>query len=248
MDRTDYLRRDSLHCGVDYGVFDSRRLIESLAITENPDSGRLQLALARGGEHSFEALILARYQMNTQVYFHRIRRVYDHYLAEFMRTWGKENYRTFDDVLMHDDITVLTEIRKEAHGDDECCAWAKRIIGRRHHKPVLESGDFADLRRLKIMGRVRNKLQAHYSDVDFFIDDAAHDVHKLFIPGEQGSSKVEDLYIVEKNGQKKLLAEESGIINKIRKSLRTVRIFADAEAGLLAEISKKAMEIERAEQ
>ena len=35
MDRTDYLRRDSLHCGVDYGVFDSRRLIESLTVIEN---------------------------------------------------------------------------------------------------------------------------------------------------------------------------------------------------------------------
>ncbi len=74
MDRTDYLLRDSLHCGVEYGKFDFRRLIESLAVLKNPDTGRLQIGLERGGEHTFEALILARYQMNTQVYYHRIRR------------------------------------------------------------------------------------------------------------------------------------------------------------------------------
>ncbi len=62
MDRTDYLLRDSLHCGVEYGRFDFRRLIESLTVHKNRDTGRLELAIERGGEHTFEALILARYQ------------------------------------------------------------------------------------------------------------------------------------------------------------------------------------------
>ena len=79
MDRVAYLRRDSVHCGVDYGVFDFRRLIESLTVVRNPDSRQLQLAIKRGGEHAFAALILARYQMTTQVYTHRIRRIYDHH-------------------------------------------------------------------------------------------------------------------------------------------------------------------------
>jgi HD superfamily phosphohydrolase len=85
MDRTDYLLRDSKHCGVDYGIFDFRRLIASLTVVVNPDTRLLQLAIERGGEHTFEALILARYQMNTQVYFHKIRRIYDHYLTEYMK-------------------------------------------------------------------------------------------------------------------------------------------------------------------
>ena len=37
-DRADYLLRDSLHCGVSYGVFDSARLIESLTLVEHPRS------------------------------------------------------------------------------------------------------------------------------------------------------------------------------------------------------------------
>jgi HD superfamily phosphohydrolase len=62
MDRTDYLLRDSLHCGVEYGKFDFRRLIESLTVFKNRDTDRIELAIERGGEHTFEALILARYR------------------------------------------------------------------------------------------------------------------------------------------------------------------------------------------
>jgi HD superfamily phosphohydrolase len=72
LDRTDYLLRDSLHCGVGYGNFDYRRLVESLTITEHPDTRSVEIALEPSGLHSFEALILARYQMNTQVYYHRL--------------------------------------------------------------------------------------------------------------------------------------------------------------------------------
>src|SRR5215813_61422 len=107
MDRTDYLLRDSKHCGVDYGIFDFRRLIESITVVDNPDTHSLQLALERGGEHTFGALILARYQMNSQVYFHKIRRIYDYYLNEYMKLWAPNVYQTLDDVLNHDDESVL---------------------------------------------------------------------------------------------------------------------------------------------
>lgn len=244
MDRTDYLRRDSLHCGVDYGVFDSRRLIDSLTVIENPDSGRLQLGIRRGGEHTFEALILARYQMNTQVYMHRIRRIYDYYLTEYMRLWGAEHYQTFEEVLQHDDVSVLMEIRRDAAADAPQSAWARRIVGRNHHRSVLETGDYADEQRLKRMSRVHRKLKEEFPSVDFFLDDAAHDIHKLTIPGEQAPQRVEDLYIVEKDGKLKLLTEDSAIIGKIPKRVRTVRIFAEAKGKTLEEIVTRARALE----
>jgi HD superfamily phosphohydrolase len=73
-DRSDYLLRDSHHCGVEYGRFDHRRMIQCLDLHEG-EGGALEIALRRDGIHTFEALILARYQMNTQVYLHRIRRI-----------------------------------------------------------------------------------------------------------------------------------------------------------------------------
>ncbi len=66
-DRSDYLLRDSHHCGVEYGRFDHRRMVQCLDLHE-AEGGTLEIALHRDGIHTFEALILARYQMNTQVY------------------------------------------------------------------------------------------------------------------------------------------------------------------------------------
>ncbi len=233
MDRTDYLRRDSFHCGVEYGVFDSRRLIESLTVIENPDSGQLQLALDRGGEHAFEALILARYQMNTQVYLHRIRRIYDYYLTEYMKLWGADHHKTLDEVLQHDDTSVLMEIRRDAGTDTPRSNWARRIVERNHHRRILETGDYADEQRLKRMSRVHRKLRLEFPYVDFVLDNAAHNIHKLTVPGEQDQQ--EDLYIVEKGGKLTPLSEDSAIIGKIPKRVRTVRIFADVKEGTLLE-------------
>jgi hypothetical protein len=99
-----------------------------------------------------------------------------------------------------------------------------------------------------VIKRVQNKLRVEFPEVDFHLDDAAHDVHKLAIPGEQQDPKVEDLYIVEKNGDKRLLAAESGIINKIPKSVRTVRIFAfPSGTATIKKLADRARELEREE-
>ena len=94
------------------------------------------------------------------------------------------------------------------------------------------------------MSRVHRKLKEEFPDVDFYLDDAAHDIHKLTVPGEQDPQKVEDLYIVEKDGKLKLLSEDSAIIGKIPKRVRTVRIFADAKGEALETIRTKARALE----
>jgi HD superfamily phosphohydrolase len=244
-DRADYLLRDSLHCGVSYGLYDSDRLVESLVLVEDPDSGRLQLAFERGGEHTFEAVILARYQMNTQVYFHKIRRVYDHYLAEYSQLWGPENYRNFDDVLAHDDVSVMMEIRRDAKSEGPRQTWARRIIERRHHRVVHETGDNADHARLQRAKRILKSLEEVYGTVEFFLDDSPVSIFKLSVPGEQDEPQVQHLYIKERNGNLTLLAHESAIISKVPKRVRTVRIFADAEDNTLREIRDHVKHLER---
>jgi HD superfamily phosphohydrolase len=245
MDRTDYLRRDSLHCGVEYGVFDFQRLIESLTVVENPDTGRLQLAIRRGGEHTFEALILARYQMNTQVYLHKIRRIYDHYLEEYLRLWAAEHYRGPDDVLRYDDNDLLAQIRQDAAGENERSPWARRIANRVHHRVVYETGDSADLADLQEAKRLYRELTSRFGAIDFYLDDSPVSIHRLAIPGDQEEQKVEDLYIVEKNGRPKLLTHDSAIISKIPRRVRTVRIFADADGGELERVRETVRQLER---
>ena len=244
MDRTDYLLRDSKHCGVDYGIFDFRRLISSLTVVVNPDTRLLQLAIERGGEHTFEALILARYQMNTQVYFHKIRRIYDYYLTEYMKLWAPEHYPTLDDVLQHDDETVMGEIRKDAKADNERTRWAKRIVERVHHRVVYETGDSADIAKLKKARRLLDELQKDFESMDFFLDDCKISIHKLAIPGDQEEETADDLYIREKDGRQISLAGDSAIIGKVPKSVRSVRIFADATGDVLEKIRSKVKEVE----
>ena len=79
--RMDYLLRDSLHLGVQYGKFDLDRIVAtSTAIEMIPDGSdaiECRLAVTKGGLYAAVGLILARYFMFTQVYFHKTRVAYD---------------------------------------------------------------------------------------------------------------------------------------------------------------------------
>lgn len=244
MDRTDYLIRDSLHCGVDYGKFDFRRLLESLTLVTNPNTKQVEVGIERGGEHTFEALILARYQMNTQVYYHRLRRIYDHYLTEYMRLWAEDHYKTEDDVLQYDDLKLLVEIEADAKRDNERTALAKRIVNRQHHKIVWETSDSADWIELNKTKRILEGLETRFDDVDFYLDDNAKSIHKLTARGQQQAGV--DFFIVEKDGNLRLITDESAILEKIPTTFRTVRIYADAASQTLTRIRKAARDIEKA--
>ena len=93
VDRMDYLLRDSHHVGVVYGKFDHHRLIDTLRILppaqsgENGKSQEPALGVEEGGIQSAEALMLARYFMYSQVYFHPVRRIYNTHLTDFLREW-----------------------------------------------------------------------------------------------------------------------------------------------------------------
>ncbi len=145
VDRMDYLLRDSLHVGVQYGRFDHYRLIDTLRILpETDNSDRPTLGLEGGGIQSAEALLLARYSMFSQVYFHPVRRAYDLHLKDFLREWlpGGVFQTTTQEFLELSDVEVLAAIRQEAQkGSDP----AMRIAHRQHFK-VAYSRNPDDLR------------------------------------------------------------------------------------------------------
>jgi uncharacterized protein len=85
-DRADYLLRDSHHIGVRYGWYDLSRLRSTLTVAADKETDARVLAIDEGGFHAAEALILARYQMFTQVYFHKTRVSYDYHITEVLRT------------------------------------------------------------------------------------------------------------------------------------------------------------------
>jgi HD superfamily phosphohydrolase len=143
VDRMDYLLRDSLHAGVVYGKFDQYRLIDTLRILpENEDSAAEPvLGIEAGGLDSAAGLLLARYFMYSQVYFHPVRRAYDFHLQDFMAAMlGERGLPTnLGDFLNLTDNEVLVELRKAADdsphpGHDP----AVRIVKRKHFKVLYE--------------------------------------------------------------------------------------------------------------
>lgn len=155
VDRIDYLLRDSYHAGVAYGRFDHHRLIDTIRIlprsTEQGGSAEPLLGIELGGLHSAEALLLARYFMYEQVYFHPIRRIYDIHLKEFMLAhFGEQKYPS--DLAGHlatTDNEIATAMAVATR--DPALAGhlaAKLIVDRTHYRRVYSRNPAIDQNRL----------------------------------------------------------------------------------------------------
>jgi len=143
VDRMDYLLRDSHHTGVAYGKFDHFRLIDTLRILpkEHSESEEPSLGVEEGGLQSSEALLLARYFMFSQVYFHPVRRIYDIHLKDFLKEWLCEGFLEAD-IEQHQSITdneVLAGISDSAANSSSSGhehAW--RIFYRKHYNLLYQ--------------------------------------------------------------------------------------------------------------
>ena len=148
VDRMDYLLRDSLHAGVQYGRFDHHRLVDTLRILpKSEQSGEPTLGLEIGGLHSAEAMLLARYSMFAQLYLHPVRRAYDKHLIEFLKGWLPDGVFPTDptDFINITDIEVLAGIAHRARsGSNDSSSLAAKCIQERNHFKVIYSGNAAD--------------------------------------------------------------------------------------------------------
>jgi uncharacterized protein len=153
-DRMDYLLRDSHHCGVHYGKFDLDRLVSTVTVIPGSFGKSPRLGIQEGGWHAAEALVLARYFMFTQVYFHKTRVAYDihlkHALTKILPGGHFPAPTNLDEYLVWDDWKVLGELaagKGGEHGTRLCRRDHYREI---HHTPeVCSPEDLDDLERIK---------------------------------------------------------------------------------------------------
>lgn len=151
VDRMDYLLRDSHHTGVAYGRFDHYRLIDTMRILPPPVSGYKigdalieedievapKLGIEEGGLQSAESLLLARYFMFSQVYYHHVRVIYDIHLLDFLRAWlPGGNFNTDLDAILKQTDNEVTAAFREAAFDEKhpCHKPANCIVQRKHYK------------------------------------------------------------------------------------------------------------------
>ena len=164
-DRIDYLLRDSLHTGVDYGRFDWRRLVNSVAVVPGVDQRGLLLGVSEGGFHAAEGLVLARYFMFTQVYFHKTRVAFNHHLQRALATILPGGFfpppvpgATLEsgdlaEFLRWDDWRVLGALAGGEGGDH-----GRRLAQRDHFREVFHTSESPSAEELTRLNDVREKL------------------------------------------------------------------------------------------
>lgn len=174
-DRMDYLLRDSLHCGVAYGQFDLDRIIDTLTVVEssNEDSTHdLRIGIEEGGMHAAEGLILARYFMFTQVYFHPVRKAYDNHVAECIRSTlrkksnphglfpGPDSARGRKAFLSIDDWRITSAIHA-----GKCGRHGTAIVEHRHDRCVANTSEVPKKDEIESHQKLLEFLKSRIEDV-----------------------------------------------------------------------------------
>jgi hypothetical protein len=229
-DRSDYLLRDSHHCGVDYGRFDHRRMIECLTSWRDEETGELVIGIKRDGIHTFESLILARYQMNTQVYYHRLRRIYDLYLRRYFKCLDPRLFDTPEKILDWHDIKAMHQLFLDAADPaSPGHKWALRIVNRKHHKDVYSIDEGDGPRAIRLCQKVFSKIQQEFSEIDFVEDlpDEPFFIHKIARDDDR-DRKLIDFPLLDR-GRKTSLGERSQILKAMPTTFRVGFIFADVD-------------------
>jgi HD superfamily phosphohydrolase len=222
-DRIDYLLRDSLHLGVAYGQFDWRRLLHTIQAIPGGEGLTLRLGVNEGGWHAAEALVLARYFMFTQVYFHKTRVAFDHHvrraLAELLpgRLFPRPEGTELDEYLRWDDWRVLGLLADNKAGEH-----GERLAHRKHYREVYHTPEAPRPKDLRQLERVRAKLGP---------------LHKAEESAEKSWYKVgeEDIPVLGQTGRAKVktLSKYSSFVANM-KPIRKVMIYVRPEDADLA--------------
>jgi len=186
VDKMDYLLRDSLFCGVRYGVYDLDRLVDTLIPVVDPESGETGLGVEAGGVHAVEALILARYYMFTQVYFNVTGKALEHHLTEWLERSGRFWPSDPERFLTVDDHSTLAEMRAS---DD---VHARAVVERRHFPLAFETREHPSPEAREAFESAMPALRARFGEGSLLVSRSAKDPHRLgsgrvLVEGEDGA-------------------------------------------------------------
>lgn len=146
-DKMDYLLRDSYFAGVEYGRFDLEKIIDVCRVLER--GGESYLAFDESGIYALEQLVLAKYHMSQQVYFHRIRAITDAMLVRGISLAIDNEVPEVAQMFRYDGTPEYIERYMQAHdesvlanlsvcGHENASAIISRLLDRRLFKQLCE--------------------------------------------------------------------------------------------------------------
>ena len=144
LDKMEYLRRDARFCGVPYGEVDVSRLLQGLALLEDPETGAFEVGVHEKAIAALESLLFAKYQMFRNVYWHHGVRAATGLYKRIVEESVRAGLLAPEELIGPTDEELLHEIGRRAHEDDGEIAeriatrWLPALRHRRLPKRALE--------------------------------------------------------------------------------------------------------------
>ena len=226
VDRIDYLQRDSLYCGVKYGLIDFMWLISHFDC--HIEKGQVFLAIGREGLYTLESFILGRQHMRLIVYFHHKSVSYNQMLKEYAKTCQWKLPSNTEDYISWTDSRLFEKIKSEGS------MWAKRITERKAYLRLYEVLFFefsSGIRQKKEIEALKENLKK--GEINFM---EAHSEKDTIKPSKNTVKKY-NIYLKNKVlNQTKELYEDSAFLplpdRKIRRIYVEPENFSKAQAVL----------------
>jgi HD superfamily phosphohydrolase len=224
-DKLSYLLDDSYFCGVNYGNYDSRRFIETSRAYRDSTSAVRQ-AVEWGGLHVAEEVIVARYKMLIQVYFHRTRRIYDLVLSNVLKHLLPSGLPSgLEDYLAWDDARVLVEARNCIASSEggPSSLWAERLLNRHHLTPIFDppTVNFDAQEAQRYIGAMLELERVLEDDgIEHYRDDASKLPHRLT------ASTAKGIVVLDERDDPQPLYSKSAIVRALTQEIHLFRIYA----------------------
>jgi HD superfamily phosphohydrolase len=173
VDKMDYLLRDSLFCGVQYGSYDLARLLDTILPLRDAETEDWGLGVYEGGVHALEALVMARYYMFTQVYFNPIVKAlelhFNEWLSEQEHRWPAEP----ESFMTETDISIITAMRESSSPH------AQAVIQRQYYPLVFETREHLNSDEKTHFEAVLPRLFDRFGGQGLLVSRSAKDPHRL---------------------------------------------------------------------
>ena len=249
-DRFDYLLRDSLMTGTDYGQFDLNWLLLQLSY----DGARKRLFLSRKALSAAEAYVYARYHMYRSVYFHKatraaevmLRLIFKRY-RDLLRLANSDQERrsivpntppalfdvfadqsSLDCFLAVDDHTVTEFFKACGEANDGMLSMLGSGLITRALFKGIDVTDHGAASIAEFTGRAKEIVKANGLDPDCaFVDDTASDIpYKPYDPDAENPAT--QIYVEKGTGERKELSEVSESVSQLKKKYALLRYYYPA--------------------
>lgn len=198
-----------------------------MVISLEPETNQPTIAVDIGGKQVAESLIISRYMMFTQVYFHHTRRAYDILINQLLRENLEENVFPKPHKSEIDEYFNWNDWRLNGIIDSEKSNLDKLIKYRDHSRCIFETSDSPDIDEIQQTEDFAEWLKKN--DISVTIDEAKKSWYKF---------KNEELYISDKKESCVPLSSISNVVKGLE-AVNKLRIYVPFKERRKAEKLKE---------